>query len=82
MKTTSYFLRTREREDRKKIKLEWILSVMENPDRKLIQQDGRIRLWKQIKEAENKALRVVLLEDEETIHNAFFDGGYKEKTCK
>ena len=27
---------------------------------------------------EGKYLRVILLEDEETVHNAFFDRGFKE----
>jgi hypothetical protein len=46
---------------------------MENPERTQIQSDGRIRLWGRIIEAENKYLRVVLLPNHETVHNAFFD---------
>ena len=42
-----------------------------------IQSDGRIRKWAKITEM-NKYLRVILLEDRETIHNAFFDRSYKE----
>jgi len=38
-----------------------------------VQADGRIRRWAQIPEAENRYLRVVLLTDGETVHNAFFD---------
>jgi len=37
---------------------------------------GRIRKWKKIKE-EGKFLRVILLPDGETVHNAFFDRGFK-----
>ena len=37
-----------------------------------VQADGRIRRWVFI-EAEQRYLRVVLLEDRETVHNAFFD---------
>jgi hypothetical protein len=29
-----------------------------------------------VPEAENRALRVVTLEDRETVHNAFFDRGF------
>jgi hypothetical protein len=43
-----------------------------------VQNDGRIRRWIRIPEMNNKFLRVVLLPDGETIHNAFFDRGYKE----
>jgi len=39
--------------------------------------DGRIRKWAKIVEA-GKYLRVVLLEDGETIHSAFFDKSFKE----
>lgn len=42
------------------------------------QSDGRIRRWARISAANNKYLRVVLLEDGETVHNAFFDRSFKE----
>jgi hypothetical protein len=45
------------------------------------QSDGRIRKWGYISEVD-KYLRVILLEDGETVHNAFFDrnfGGEKEE---
>ena len=37
------------------------------------QEDGRIRKWARIASFENRWLRVILLEDGETVHNAFFD---------
>lgn len=37
-------------------------------------------MWAKIKEADNKYLRVILLEDNETVHNAFFDRTFKEET--
>jgi hypothetical protein len=51
--------------------------VVRSPEKEVIQADGRIRRWARITEAEGRALRVVLLPDGETIHNAFFDRGYK-----
>jgi len=51
---------------------------MENPVREKIQSDGRIVRWAKISEANEKYLRIVLLEDGETIHNAFFDRSFKE----
>jgi hypothetical protein len=45
---------------------------------KEIQSDGRIRVWLYIKE-EDKYLRVVFLEDGETVHNAFFDRTFKRR---
>ena len=77
MKTTAYFDSTRNRPDRLSIKEEWITYVIENPERVHIQTDGRIRIWARINEAEGRYLRVVLLSDNETVHNAFFDRRFK-----
>jgi len=68
----------RKRPDRAQIKEDWIESVIEKPDKVEIQSDGRIRKWAKILET-GKYLRVILLEDGETIHNAFFDRSYKEE---
>lgn len=73
MKFTQYFLFTQERPDRKKIALEWIERTMKNPLKEEKQADGRIRKWSLVPESGNKYLRVVLLADGETVHNAFFD---------
>lgn len=42
-----------------------------------MQSDGRIRKWARIPET-GKVLRVILLADGETVHNAFFDRSFKE----
>ncbi|MCK5915159.1 MAG: hypothetical protein KAG92_03385 [Deltaproteobacteria bacterium] len=76
MKYTQYFLYTRQRPDRADIKEEWIEFVIENPARTEIQIDGRIKKWAKIEE-KNKYLRVILLADEETAHNAFFDRNFQ-----
>lgn len=76
MKYTQYFLATRERGDRKDIKLEWIAFIFNNPEQETIQTDGRIKRWAYIEEMQ-KYLRIVILEDTETIHNAFFDRNFK-----
>ena len=78
MKTTQYFEYTRKRSDRAHIKEDWIRAVVENPEKVETQSDGRIRKWGKIVEA-GKYLRVILLEDGETVHNAFFDRSYKEE---
>lgn len=52
--------------------------VVENPLKEERQADGRIRRWARISEMGNRALRVILLEDGETVHNAFFDRTFKE----
>ena len=61
---TKYFLATRLRPDRQSIDLAWVRSVIDLPLHRETQADGRY-------------LRVVLLADGVTVHNAFFDRGFK-----
>lgn len=79
MKYTDYFKEMKRREDRKFIKDEWIAKAFYSPIHEEIQQDKRIRRWAKIEEFENRYLRIVILEDGETIHNAFFDRTFKEE---
>lgn len=79
MKLTEYFLRNRLRPDRLAIREEWIVRVVHEPIHEAVQEDGRIRRWGRIEEAEGRVLRVVLLPDGETVHNAFFDRRFKEQ---
>ena len=58
------------------IRTEWIQQVVQQPLREVIQVDGRIRRWAPIQEMEGRYLRVVLLADGETVHNAFFDRSF------
>ena len=78
VKTTEYFKYMRKRPDRATIEDEWITHVIQFPRKIEIESDGRIRKWGWIKE-EDGFLRVILLEDRETVHNAFFDRSFKEK---
>ena len=77
MKFTQYFMAMRQRPDRALIQLEWIERVIDRPEKEIIQQDGRIRRWARIKEMDGRALRVILLPDGETVHNAFFDRDFE-----
>lgn len=78
MKTTAYF---EEQVLRKRpyIQRKWCEQALLNPYHSEVQLDGRIRYWIFIPEL-GKYLRVVTLEDGETIHNAFPDHNFKEKT--
>lgn len=78
MKTTQYFDYTRKRRDCAQIKEDWIKTAIENPAKIEVQSDGRIRKWAKISEV-GKYLRVILLDDGETVHNAFFDRSFKEE---
>lgn len=76
MKFTEYFQTVRLRPDRAMIHLDWIQRAIESPVRELVQDDGRIRRWAPISEMGGRYLRVVLLADGETVHNAFFDRSF------
>ena len=76
MKYTEYFLHTKKRPDRSYIKDEWIRKAFLEPIGEEIQSDNRIRKWAWIEE-EQKYLRIVILADGKTIHNAFFDRNFK-----
>ncbi len=75
MKVTRYF---EEQILKKRMYLtyEMCLQVVANPLKQEIQEDGRIRYWGFVPEL-NKIIRVVVLEDGETIHNAFMDRNFK-----
>ena len=77
MKSTKYFEATRSRPDRRMILDEWIERVKSNPVAEFVQGDGRIRRWGYVQEMNNRVLRVVLLPDGETVHNAFFDRSFR-----
>lgn len=77
MKTSRYFEATRIRPDRAIILDDWIEEAIRAPIREAIQADGRIRRWTRVDDLGGKYLRVVLLEDGETVHNAFFDRGFE-----
>lgn len=68
LKYTQYFSYVRNRPDRACIKEKWIERAINNPVHTEIQLDGRIRKWVKIEE-KGKFLRVLLLQDEKTVHN-------------
>jgi hypothetical protein len=76
MKSTDYF-----RNDvlikRPYLREEWIELALSQPIKREVQaEDGRIRQWVWIEELE-RYLRVVTLEDGQTVHNAFPDRRFK-----
>lgn len=77
MKKNGYFI-NRVLVKRSYLQDEWLEEAIDSPLEVSIQPDGRIRHWIFVKEFQ-KYLRVVTLEDNETVLNAFFDRGYKEK---
>lgn len=76
MKATRYF---EEQVLRKRpyIRREWCERALREPEGREVQADGRVRFWVYVPEL-GRHLRVVTLEDGETVHNAFPDRGYGE----
>ena len=74
MKQTAYFKR-RVLGERPYIQLSWCEAAVHEPEATEVQPDGRIRHWRLVPEL-GKHLRVVPLEDGETLHNAFPDRTY------
>lgn len=77
MENTTPYFRNEILRKRPYLTIEMCRRVIENPLKKEAQPDGRIRFWGKIEEMGNKYLRVVTLENGITIHNAFFDRGFK-----
>ena len=77
LKTTAYFRVARLRPGRESIEDAWIRRVMDEPEYEELQPDERIRRWGRIPEAGDRYLRVVLLPDGKTVHNAFFDRRFR-----
>jgi hypothetical protein len=75
VKTTRYFQEEVLRK-RPYLRLEWIELVLRSPIRRTVQADGRVRHWAYIP-ALGRWLRVVTLEDGETVHNAFLDRDFE-----
>ena len=79
MKTTRYF-EEQVRRKRPYIDPAWCAAVIAAPLRRDVQPDGRIRFWGEVtRDGEDapRILRVVTLADGKTVHNAFFDRGFK-----
>jgi hypothetical protein len=78
MKTTRYF---EEQVVRKRpyVARAWCAAALVAPLRRQTQEDGRVRRWIEVADTRDgklRILRVVTLEDGETIHNAFFDRNF------
>jgi hypothetical protein len=80
MKTTRYF---EEQVLRKRpyIQRSWCALAIAAPIRRTAQPDGRVRYWTEVfcpGDDRPHVLRVVTLEDGETVHNAFFDRNFRK----
>lgn len=75
LKTTRYFDEQVLRK-RPYIRAEWCERALTAPIERVIQDDDRLRFWIAVRlpgEDRDRHLRVVVLPDGETVHDAFFD---------
>ncbi len=80
MQTTRYF---EEQVLRKRpyIRRDWCEAALADPIRREPQPDGRVRHWIEVRLPgfeKPYMLRVITLEDGETVHNAFLDRSFRE----
>lgn len=80
MKVTAYFKLFRNRPDGAIIKDEWIVRTIKFPEAEMVQEDGRIRRWAKGNEMGGRYLRVILLADGVTVHNAFSIAGLSHES--
>ena len=59
------------------LKKGWCIRVLENPLRSEPQDKNRYRFWGRIEELGERVVRVVILDNKITIHNAFPGRGCK-----
>ncbi|UXE64227.1 MAG: hypothetical protein KA717_18070 [Woronichinia naegeliana WA131] len=57
----------------------WIERILANPLTKEHRANGRMAYWGNIEEADGRVIRVITLEDSETVHNAFFDRNFYKR---
>ncbi|MFZ1412999.1 MAG: hypothetical protein WAS73_00250 [Defluviicoccus sp.] len=80
LKTTRYFVEQVLRK-RPYLQPQWCEAVIARPLRRQAQPEGRIRFWGAVtdpRDGVRRVLRVVKLDDGETIHNASFDRRFRE----
>jgi hypothetical protein len=80
LKTTAYF--EQKLLDRPEIQRVWCERVLANPLKTVTQSNGRISYWAVIPEYGDRVLRVITLEDGETLHNAYFDRNFRSRLEK
>ena len=80
MKTTAYF--EQKLLERPEIQRTWCERVIANPLKTITQPNGRISYWAVIPDYGSRVLRVITLEDGETLHNAYFDRNFRSRLEK
>jgi hypothetical protein len=80
LKTTRYF-DEQVRRKRPYLLMEWFVDFQSKAIKRIVQDDGRIKYWISVQqpgEDRTRWLRIICLDDDETLHNAFFDRDFEE----
>lgn len=77
LKTTPYF--EQKLLDRPEIRREWCERVVAAPIKTMDQANGRISFWGVVPDYGDRVLRVIMLSDRETMHNAYFDRNFRSR---
>jgi hypothetical protein len=77
LKTTAYF--EQKLLEGPEIRREWYERVLANPLKSITQSNGRISHWAVVPEYGDRILRIIALEDGETLHNAYFDRNFRTR---
>jgi hypothetical protein len=78
MKSTNYFNKFASQKY-PEVQREWIERVLAHSVKREVQPNNRISYWGNIEEMEGRILRVITLDDGETVHNAFFDRNFYKR---
>ena len=78
LKTTAYFDNFVSQKN-SEVHRAWISSVLSSPVQVERWPNNRISCWGNILGAENRVLKAIILEDSETVHNAFFDRNFYKR---
>jgi hypothetical protein len=78
MKTTRTFELKMRKKGREDLEREWCERVLSAPTEIIEQNDGSYRMWGFIQET-GKYLRVIVLQDRQTVDNAFLDRSYTRR---
>ena len=72
MQSTLYFKQRLMNGNLQHIKPDWVQQTYVMPDHVVSQANGRVSLYKRIKEMNNRYLKLILLKDKKTIREAYF----------
>lgn len=81
MQTTEYFQKRRALPEQQQIQELWINNTYHAPEYWVIQEDGRVNLYRKISDMNHQYLKVVLLKDGKTVRDAYFVNNFNPRAA-